>query len=72
MSIINEISRAIARNPKINRVIVSESERKMISEEFIDLDPRTFGATGEQRRIIMAETVYAEISIMGRPVETRR
>ena len=72
MSVINEIARAIKRDPSINRVIVSAHERELLRIEMMDLDPRTAMLSEADRRIILAETHWAKIMVMGRPVETRR
>ena len=72
MSVINETARAITHDPTINRVIVSAHERELIRIEMMDMDFRTAMLSAADRKIVLAETHWAKIMIMGRPVETRR
>lgn len=58
MSIIHEVAKAIRRNPKINKVIVSQAERTVMSVELQSMS--------------MVACPFCEIqTIMGRPVVTR-
>lgn len=77
--IVHDIARAIQRNPKINKVIVSPLEHAKIRRElnhmtFFKRDPRpTYGAPfGDTDRQFWDMKVQmqrcAEVRIMGRPV----
>ncbi len=70
MGIIDEIASAIQRNPKINRVIVSQHERELLHIEMLDMDPRT-GCISETEKKFIVRNTAAKIMIMGRPVEVR-
>jgi hypothetical protein len=83
MTVLGEISRAIARNPKINRVIISAVEYEHLLIEMDDLQrikpsPRpTYGPPfGDIDRCLWDELQalmkQRAIMIMGRPVEIRQ
>ena len=83
MTVLNEIAQAIARNPKINRVIVSAEEWDQLRQnvrdmQFIKGDPRpTYGPPfGDIDRLLwdnLQELMKRPlIRIMGRPVEIRK
>lgn len=70
-SVLSEISRAIVRNPKINRVIVSEHERELLHIEMLEMDPRTNCLSETEKKFVLRNPI-AKVMIMGRPVEVRR
>ena len=83
MTIINEICDAISRNPKINRVVVSQAELVAIRAELYDLTPvkrgprPTYGGPwGDIDRQLWDDLEYhmkhvAPVQIIGRKVIAR-
>lgn len=78
MGVVHEIAKAIQRNPKINRVIVSASELEVIRDELEDMSfvrpgprPAYGGIDAKLWDEMMAQRKKASIRIMDRPVEAR-